>query len=240
MLIEEPRRCSWCTGDDLYQRYHDEEWGVPIFDSVALFERLALESMQAGLAWITVLKKRERMRMQFYGFNPLELAKCDESHIQTWLLDPGLIRHKGKLNALVRNAQLTVAEEDFSGLLWRFAPKASQRNLYFTVSISTKSTDEFYYGVHGDWETRRYFTSFSILDKKTYQKNYTENEFQVGIAPYLGEYNQLHTWIMLKSKEDTRDDKWKTYPFIKLFKGDFLLEVGSKESHWDLHFMKRF
>tara|TARA_B100000900_G_scaffold243150_1_gene206730 strand:+ start:118 stop:702 length:585 start_codon:yes stop_codon:yes gene_type:complete len=128
MLIEEPRRCSWCTGDDLYQRYHDEEWGVPIFDSVALFERLALESMQAGLAWITVLKKRERMRMQFYGFNPLELAKCDESHIQTWLLDPGLIRHKGKLNALVRNAQLTVAEEDFSGLLWRFAPKASQRN----------------------------------------------------------------------------------------------------------------
>ena len=128
MLIEEPRRCSWCTGDDLYQRYHDEEWGVPIFDSVALFERLALESMQAGLAWITVLKKRERMRMQFYGFNPLELAKCDESHIQTWLLDPGLIRHKGKLNALVRNAQLMVAEEDFSGLLWRFAPKASQRN----------------------------------------------------------------------------------------------------------------
>ena len=128
MLIEEPRRCSWCTGDDLYQRYHDEEWGVPIFDSVALFERLALESMQAGLAWITVLKKRERMRMQFYGFNPLELAKCDESHIQTWLLDPRLIRHKGKLNALVRNAQLTVAEEDFSGLLWRFAPKASQRN----------------------------------------------------------------------------------------------------------------
>lgn len=128
MLIEEPRRCSWCAGDDLYQRYHDEEWGVPIFDSVALFERLALESMQAGLAWITVLKKRERMRMQFYGFNPLELAKCDESHIQTWLLDPGLIRHKGKLNALVRNAQLTVAEEDFSGLLWRFAPKASQRN----------------------------------------------------------------------------------------------------------------
>ena len=128
MLIEEPRRCSWCTGDDLYQRYHDEEWGVPIFDSVALFERLALESMQAGLAWITVLKKRERMRMQFYGFNPLELARCDESHIQTWLLDPGLIRHKGKLSALVRNAQLTVAEEDFSGLLWRFAPKASQRN----------------------------------------------------------------------------------------------------------------
>ena len=125
-------------------------------------------------------------------------------------------------------------------LLDRKNTKASQRNLYLTASISTKSNDDLYYGVHGDWETRRYFTSFSILDKRASQKDYTENEFQIGIAPYLGEYNQLHTWIMLKSKEDTRDDKWKTYPFIKLFKGDFLLEVGSKESHWDLHFMKRF
>ena len=125
-------------------------------------------------------------------------------------------------------------------LLDRKNTKASQRNLYLTASISTKSDDDLYYGVHGDWETRRYFTSFSIHDKRASQKDYTENEFQIGIAPYLGEYNQLHTWIMLKSKEDTRDDKWKTYPFIKLFKGDFLLEVGSKESHWDLHFMKRF
>ena len=125
-------------------------------------------------------------------------------------------------------------------LLDRKNTKASQRNLYLTASISTKSDDDLYYGVHGDWETRRYFTSFSILDKRASQKDYTENEFQIGVAPYLGEYNQLHTWIMLKSKEDTRDDKWKTYPFIKLFKGDFLLEVGSKESHWDLHFMKRF
>ena len=125
-------------------------------------------------------------------------------------------------------------------LLDRKNTKASQRNLYLTASISTKSNDDLYYGVHGDWETRRYFTSFSILDKRASQKDYTENEFQIGVAPYLGEYNQLHTWIMLKSKEDTRDDKWKTYPFIKLFKGDFLLEVGSKESHWDLHFMKRF
>ena len=125
-------------------------------------------------------------------------------------------------------------------LLDRKNTKASQRNLYLTASISTKSNDDLYFGVHGDWETRRYFTSFSILDKQSSQEDYTENEFQIGIAPYLGEYNQLHTWIMLKSKKDTRDDKWKTYPFIKLFKGDFLLEVGSKESHWDLHFMKRF
>ena len=125
-------------------------------------------------------------------------------------------------------------------LLDRKNTKESQRNFYLTASLSTKSNNEYYYGIHGDWETRRYFTSFSILDKRSYQKSYTENELQIGVAPYLGEYNQLHTWIMLKSKEDTRDNKWKTYPFIKLFKGDFLLEVGSKESHWDLHFMKRF
>ena len=125
-------------------------------------------------------------------------------------------------------------------LLDRKNTKESQRNLYLTASLSSKRSDEFYYGIHGDWETRRYFTSFSILDKHSKQKNYTENEFQVGIAPYLGEYNQLHTWVMLKSKEDTRNNNWKTYPFIKIFKGDFLLEVGSKESHWDIHFMKRF
>ena len=128
MLIEDPRRCSWSIGDALYQRYHDEEWGVPIFDSVALFERLALESMQAGLAWITVLRKRERMRTQFYGFDPFKLARCDERHVKAWLLDSGLIRHRGKLEALVRNARLTIAEENFSGLLWQFAPEVSLRN----------------------------------------------------------------------------------------------------------------
>ena len=128
MLIENLRRCSWCTGDALYQRYHDEEWGVPVFDSVGLFERLALESMQAGLSWITVLKKREHMQARFLGFDPLKLARCNERHIRSWLLDAGLIRHRGKLQALVHNAQLTIAETDFSNLLWQFAPGLRQSN----------------------------------------------------------------------------------------------------------------
>ena len=72
-------------------------------------------------------------------------------------------------------------------------------------------------GRHG-----RYFTSFSMLDKRTNQKDYTENELQMGIAPYLGEYNQLHTWIMLKSKEDTRDSKWKLIPLLNFLKGTFI------------------
>ena len=152
--------------------------------------------------------------------------------------DVKVVKGKGIINDRYYNDQYISIRSTY--LLDRKNTKASQRNLYLTASISTKSDDDLYYGVHGDWETRRYFTSFSILDKRASQKDYTENEVQIGIAPYLGEYNQLHTWIMLKSKEDTRDDKWKTYPFIKVFKGDFLIEVGSKESHWDLHFMKRF
>ena len=87
----ELRRCYWCEGDALYEHYHDEEWGVPVFDLLELFERLALESMQAGLSWITVLKKREHMRKRFMGFDPQRLALCDEKEIADWLKDLSLI-----------------------------------------------------------------------------------------------------------------------------------------------------
>ena len=125
-------------------------------------------------------------------------------------------------------------------LLNRKNTKSSQGNLYLTGGISTKSKDNFFYGVHGDWETRRIFTSFSYINKHTDEKNYTENEFKLGVAPYLGEYNDLHTWIMVKTKKDTIKNNWETYPIIKFFKGDYLLEVGTKNSHWDIHYMFRF
>lgn len=125
-------------------------------------------------------------------------------------------------------------------LIGRNNTKYSQGNLYLTGSISTKSNDEYYYGVHGDWETRRWFTSFSYLDKNSRTKDYTENEMQLGFAPYLGEYDQLHSWIMLKTKKDTIKNNWETYPFLKLFKGDYLMEIGTKNSHWDFHYMLRF
>lgn len=125
-------------------------------------------------------------------------------------------------------------------LLNRKNTKASQGNLYLTGGMSTKSKDNFFYGVHGDWETRRIFTSFSYINKHTNKKNYTENEFKLGVAPYLGEYNDLHTWIMVKTKKDTIKNNWETYPIIKFFKGDYLLEVGTKNSHWDVHYMFRF
>lgn len=118
-------RCRWCQGSELYERYHDEEWGVPAFDVTEVFERLALESMQAGLSWITVLKKREHMRKRFLGFDPRRLAQCGEPEILDWLNDSGLIRHRGKLEALVQNARLVAELPDFSTFIWQFAPAVS-------------------------------------------------------------------------------------------------------------------
>lgn len=120
--MDEQHRCDWCVGDDLYESYHDAEWGVPQTNPQVLFERLILEGMQAGLSWITILRKRERMQAQFFNFDIQRLARADEENIQAWLQDAGLIRHQGKLKAMVSNAQLTVAHEDFSTWLWQFAP----------------------------------------------------------------------------------------------------------------------
>ncbi len=125
-------------------------------------------------------------------------------------------------------------------LLDRTNKKLSQRNLYITAALSTKESDNFYSGIHGDWETRRVYTSFSHIYKHTKDRDYSESELQFGIAPYLGEYNELHSWAMIKAKKDTINDNWDIYPFVKIFKGDFLLEIGTKNSHWDIHYMLRF
>ena len=112
--------------------------------------------------------------------------------------------------------------------------------MYLTGGVSTKSKNNHFYGVHGDWETRRLFTSFSVINKDTDVKDYTENELTFGLAPYLGEYNDLHSWVMVKAKKDTIKNNWETYPFMKFFKGDSLVEIGVKNSHWDIHYMLRF
>ena len=112
-------------------------------------------------------------------------------------------------------------------LLGRKNTKSSQANLYLTGGVSTKSKNNHFYGVHGDWETRRLFTSFSVINKDTDVKDYTENELIFGVAPYLGEYNDLHTWVMVKAKKDTIKNNWETYPFMKFFKGDSLVEILS-------------
>jgi DNA-3-methyladenine glycosylase I len=118
-----PVRCSWCEGSDIYRQYHDTEWGVPLTNKPALFRMLMLEGQQAGLSWITILNKRAHMDSQFWGFDPEQLAKASAAHIEGWLTDPGLIRHRGKLAALVNNAQITTTVDDFAGWLWSFAAK---------------------------------------------------------------------------------------------------------------------
>ena len=134
---KEPKRCDWCGTDALYQRYHDEEWGVPEYGTQALFERLVLEGMQAGLSWLTVLKKRERITERLYGFDVAKLAKVNPEPtgrvMASWLKDPGLIRHQGKLAAAVLNARVLQAlNSDFSADLWRFVEHKPQQNKHKT------------------------------------------------------------------------------------------------------------
>ncbi|MGE3920804.1 MAG: DNA-3-methyladenine glycosylase I [Gammaproteobacteria bacterium] len=116
-------RCGWVTGDPLYIDYHDHEWGVPIYDDLKLFEFLILEGAQAGLNWLTVLKKRENYRKAFNQFNPKKIARYDDKKINQLLLNPGIIRNKLKINSVIINAKayLKLAENTtFSEYIWQF------------------------------------------------------------------------------------------------------------------------
>ena len=117
--------------------------------------------------------------------------------------------------------------------------KNSQRNFYFQSAVSTKNSN-FIYGVHGDWETRRYFIGFDYKEIKNII-DYTDKHIQLGFAPYLGAYGDLHTWLMLKTKKNSLSKKQITYPVVKFFKGNVLLELGyDKKTDWDIHLMYRF
>ena len=117
-------RCGWCVGDPLYEAYHDNEWGVPVFDDDTLFEFLILETFQAGLSWITILRKRENFRKAFDGFDYLKIAQYDQMKIDQLLQDSGIIRNKLKINATITNAQsfIEIQKEfgSFSSYIWGF------------------------------------------------------------------------------------------------------------------------
>ena len=117
--------CGWAPIDDpLYRAYHDEEWGVPEYDSRALWEKLQLDGMQAGLAWITILRKRDKMREEFDGFDPEKIAVWDQARIDKALTNPGIIRSPKKIEACIGNAQAYLdamsSGEDFSEFCWSF------------------------------------------------------------------------------------------------------------------------
>ncbi|KAA8707080.1 DNA-3-methyladenine glycosylase I [Pseudomonas cannabina] len=113
-------RCFWCNEDPLYIAYHDQEWGVPLRDAQMLFELLLLEGFQAGLSWITILKRRARYREVLHGFDVERLAQLSDAEIEALMLDPTIIRNRLKLKAVRTNARAWLALEDPVGLLWSF------------------------------------------------------------------------------------------------------------------------
>jgi DNA-3-methyladenine glycosylase I len=118
------KRCGWVTADPLYVKYHDLEWGVPLHDDTKLFEMLLLEGVQAGLSWLTVLKRRENYRIAYDGFDPKKIAAWDSGKIEQLLADPGIIRNRLKIEAARGNAKafLQVTEElkSFDAFIWSF------------------------------------------------------------------------------------------------------------------------
>ena len=137
---KEKPRCSWAVKDPLYRAYHDEEWGVPIYDSRILWETLMLEGFQAGLAWIVILRKREAFRKAFENFDPAKVARFNETDIARLLQDPGIVRSRAKIEATIQGARvyldMQTAGEDFSQWVWAMAGGKPIQN---TGQLTTQS-----------------------------------------------------------------------------------------------------
>ena len=128
-------RCWWAGDDPLYHDYHDREWGQPVTDDRRLFEKICLEGFQAGLSWLTILRKRENFRAGFAGFDPLEVAAFGTADIERLLQDAGIVRHRGKIEAAINNAgRALVLQREFGSLaryFWGFEPPDNERPRQF-------------------------------------------------------------------------------------------------------------
>ena len=124
-----PQRCTWCVGSDIYVAYHDNEWGRAVTDETRLFEKICLEGFQSGLSWITVLRKRESFREAFAEFDPVKVARFSEAKVDKLLTNAGIIRHRGKIESTINNAQrlnaMHKAGESLAAVVWSFADKAN-------------------------------------------------------------------------------------------------------------------
>jgi DNA-3-methyladenine glycosylase I len=123
-------RCDWCGTDPLYVHYHDTDWGVPEYDSRALFEKLILDGFQAGLSWITILRKRENFRAAFDGFDPEVIAKYDARKCEALMQNAGIVRNRSKIEGTVINARIYLEMEDFSAYLWNFVDGKPVQNKF--------------------------------------------------------------------------------------------------------------
>lgn len=142
----ERKRCLWCGDDPLYVDYHDEEWGVPVHEDDRLFEKICLEGQQAGLSWITVLRKRARYRERFHGFNIERVARMTAADIDDIVTDAGVIRHRKKLEAIVTNARATLRLRDETGsslsdYLWAFVGGETVLNRLERMEDAPAKTD---------------------------------------------------------------------------------------------------
>ncbi len=139
--MTEPIRCPWAQSDPLMRAYHDSEWGIPIYDSRALWETLMLEGFQAGLPWITILRKREAFRAAFQNFDPEAVARFTSADVDRLLLDPGIVRSRAKIQATVAGARIYLkmrdAGEDFSRYAWNLAGGRQIRNETGSVPAKT-------------------------------------------------------------------------------------------------------
>jgi DNA-3-methyladenine glycosylase I len=139
-------RCSWSTNDPLYIQYHDEEWGIPVHDDRKLFEMLILEGAQAGLSWITILRKRENYRKAFDNFDPKKISKYDSKKVEKLLRNEGIIRNKLKIAATIQNAKcfLEVQKEfgSFDKYIWQFTGGKTIKNRFRTLAEIPTQTSE--------------------------------------------------------------------------------------------------
>jgi DNA-3-methyladenine glycosylase I len=136
--MTEKHRCPWCGTDPLYTDYHDNEWGTPLYDNQKLFEFLILEGAQAGLSWITVLRKRENYRKAFDNFDPAKIARYTDAKKAKLLVNEGIIRNRLKIDSAIKNAQAYLAMqkngEDFSEFLWGFVGGKPKQNKWKSMS----------------------------------------------------------------------------------------------------------
>jgi DNA-3-methyladenine glycosylase I len=139
--MTDPQRCSWATSDPLYVAYHDTEWGVPLHDPRQLFELLCLEGAQAGLSWITILRKRDGYRAAFDGFDPTRVAAYTDADRARLMADAGIVRNRAKIAAFIGNAQAWLALEDPAGLLWSFVGGTPLVNRWHSMADIPAETD---------------------------------------------------------------------------------------------------
>jgi DNA-3-methyladenine glycosylase I len=143
---KEAARCGWADGDPLMRRYHDEEWGVPLHDDRKIFEFLLLDGAQAGLSWLTILRKRENYRAAFHGFHPERIARYAERDIARLLADPGIVRNGLKIRAAIENARRFIEVRDeygsFDAYLWRFVGGKPVVHRYRDIREVPATSDE--------------------------------------------------------------------------------------------------